>query len=321
MNEKLECLKKLYGMGFNVIPIGDKTPLIPFLEWTVRRIDPERLCGWGREFKDCNWGILAGAKPYNDTPGIVCVDCDDVAGHELAKKRCPSTPVMQQTPGGGVHLIYRRPDVPYLPIRSKTRMDGVLYNVDIRADHGYFLAPGSFSVKRGKPYVWTQPWTRKLLEQAPVYDPLWLPHESAPGSRHDRDGAVHEHLDHEEAIEAVETPMPLRRQMAEKFLAKCPGSEQGRGGDNYCFALAMDLLWGFALDAEIAKDLLHDWGRKDSNVDEHGLWYPWDGREISHKIKDALRAVYHGVVGDRLECVMGEFYEQLDELFETRRYE
>lgn len=313
MNEKLECLKCLYRLGFNLIPIGDKTPRVQFLEWTERRVDAATLVKWSHLWPDCNWGLLTGAKPYNDTPGVVIVDCDDQAGVEMAKRRCPDTPVMQRTPGGGVHLVYRRPDGPYVPIRAKTRLGGVLYNVDIRADHGYILAPGGFSVKRRKSYEWTEPWTRKLLEQAPVYDPRWLAHEPSSNRRQ-----VNEFLDHEEAIELVETPMAQRKQMAMKYLAKCPGSEQGRGADGYCYALAMCLLWGFGLEADIANDLLYEWGQTESNTDVDGLWYPWSGQEIGHKIRCALRDVYHGVVGDRVECVMNDFYAQLDELYKTR---
>jgi hypothetical protein len=301
----------VYQMEFNVIPIGDKTPLVTFLHWTKDRVDAATLCGWGKQFPNCNWAILSGAKPYNSTPGVVCIDCDDAEGHELVKRSCPATPVSQRTPGGGVHLIYRRPPVEYLPIRAKTRIKGILYNVDIRADHGYFLAPGS--TRGGKSYQWTQPWTLELLEQAPVYDPQWLPHESSATRR-----KVTEHLDHEEAIERIDLPMALRKQRAAKYLAKCPGSEQGRGADGYCYALAMCVLWGFGVDSETAHELLYEWGQKDTNTDKHGGSYPWTDAEIGHKIRCAVRDVYSGVVGDRSDCIMNEFYEQLDNLQESR---
>ena len=43
------------------------------------------------------------------------------------------------------------------------------YDIDIRAWHGLIGCPG------GPSYLWSEPWSRELLEELPIYDPAWLP--------------------------------------------------------------------------------------------------------------------------------------------------
>jgi hypothetical protein len=305
-----EILKHLYRLGYNLIPVNGKHP--PCVEWKVyqsQRVTPEEIVTWAntRQFRTkggdlwrlsddatLNWALLTGATPYSDAPPLVVADCDDAEAEALAFQRCPPTPARQRTGGGGLHLVYRRPQTGYLPIRSKTVLGGTTYNLDLRADGGYILCPGSLG---GAGYRWGQPWTLELLRSLPVFDPGWLPDERS--QRH-RTREVTKYDSHDEAVAKVLLPVPLRIEAAARYLDKCPGSTQGRAADNYCFALAVCLCWGFALPADDATDLLYDWGQKDGNVDKAGRYYPWTLSEVVHKVKNATHRAYDGRIGDRL---------------------
>ena len=86
--------------------------------------------------------------------------------------------MMQLTGNGGVHRVYRRPrveDVPYIGNRQKTWIGGRQYNLDVRGDGGYIMAPGSIHPTTGQLYREEVPWTLDLLMQCPVYDPTGCP--------------------------------------------------------------------------------------------------------------------------------------------------
>jgi hypothetical protein len=285
----------LYRLGFNVIPGNGKIACLPWTQYQRERVPATLMTEWAKnrfysEEKNrywsadpFNWLLLTGAT--SGGTGIVIVDADDDAGEALVAARCPKTPVMQRTPGGGWHRGYRHPGV-YVPVRKKTVIGGTVYNVDIRGDGGYIVAPGGRS-KGGGSYREVRPWTAELIAAAPVYDPAWLPDE-----RPEREGRLEGDDEHERAVAACAVPIAERVRQFRRYTAECPGTEEGKGkgAEAYCYAMAMDAAWGFLLPKEEAVDELLAWGEKPDNTDAGGIYWPWKRKEITHKVADAIHS-------------------------------
>ena len=235
---RTEILSRLYGMDFNLIPVSGKNP--PCIEWKqyqLQRVTAEEIKEWmknrfptkeGDSFwkaDNLNFGMITGSTPWSHTnPGSVVIDTDDEEAEELVSKHCPETPMMQITGSGGVHRIYRRPETElYIPNRQKTWIDGKRYNIDVRADGGYIMCPGSIHPDTGKWYEEVEPWTLDLLMQCPVYDPLWVPCERAGKTPEKAAISVSVPIavvsdDHGERINGIELPIAERKKMAVRYL-------------------------------------------------------------------------------------------------------
>lgn len=322
MKTQQECLQRIYrDLEFNVIPVSGKfPPCESWKRWESERLPVTTLCDWGKkrlfqkknggryrlgEDRILNWGLPTGHKPYSRSPAIVVIDTDDEEAERVVSERCPFTPVKQQTGSGGWHRIYRRPEksqIDYISNRQKTVIDGRTYNIDIRGDHGYILCPGSIHPKTDQIYAWDQPWTPELIKSCPVYDLAWIPDERESSKRcRQTSSVVSMHFDVEEENEAEWLPVvDDRRSQFRSYLKVRPGAKQGQGADNYCLALAITGLHGFALPAEDVFDELFDWGKREDQFDEYSGWYPWSAAEIQHKINSATGKVYDGEIGDKL---------------------
>lgn len=110
--------------------------------------DPEKIKSWWERWPDANIGI---AMP----PHLVAVDIDvknHVNGHttlaEIAAPHggVPST-LTAETPSGGWHLYFQKP----VDVSVKNRA-GIRPGIDVRAQGGYLVAPGS--TISGMPYKW-----------------------------------------------------------------------------------------------------------------------------------------------------------------------
>jgi putative DNA primase/helicase len=318
--QRTEILCRLYGMDFNLIPMNGKKPCVEWKPYQTRQVTAAEIKEWMRgsfptkdgknlwKAKILNFALLTGAAPWSDSnPGIVAIDSDDEQADDLARRHCPPTPMIQLTGSGGGHRVYRRPrveDVPYIGNRQKTWIDGRQYNLDVRGDGGYIMAPGSIHPTTGKLYVEEVPWTLDLLMQCPVYDPGWLicEHAGKPKSRRTTVvvSASIDATDHDDLISEVEVSAAERERQARIYLEAVPGTQEGTGADRSCTALTMRLLYGFALPADTVLEMLAEWGQKADQLDTNGGWWPWTEEEISRKIEWCLRHEYDGEVGDRL---------------------
>ena len=320
---RTEILSRLYGMDFNLIPVNGKNP--PCIEWKqyqLQRVRPEEIKEWmknrfpnkeGDSFwraDNLNFGMITGSTPWSQTnPGSVVIDTDDEEAEELVSKHCPETVMMQITGSGGVHRIYRRPETElYIPNRQKTWIDGKRYNIDVRADGGYIMCPGSIHPDTGNWYAEVEPWTLDLLMQCPVYDPLWVPCERAGKTPEKAAISVSVPIevvsdDHGERIKGIAVPLPERKKMAVRYLESVPGTQQGHGADRRCTALTMKLLFGFALPAEVVQEMLSEWGQRPDQLDDASGFYPWTEKEVARKIDWCCGQEYRGEVGDRLHAV------------------
>lgn len=316
-NHRTQILRRLYGMEFNLIPISGKHP--PCIEWkqfqTVR-ISVEKLKEWMRgtfpakneknfwKPEILNFALITGATPWSSSnPGIIVVDSDDEEAEALVKERCPETPMMQVTGKDGFHRVYRRPE-DHISNRQKTVIDGKNYNLDIRGDGGYIMAPGSIHPKTQKLYRELEPWTPELLQQCPVYDPTWLACERSQPKRTTSVAVTSNFAsdDHQDRISDIDLPGEQRESMARRYLDSVPGTQQGDGADRRCTALTMKLLYGFSLPAEIVQAMLCEWGQQEDQLDDAGGWYPWTDEDIARKIDWCLGEEYRGEIGDRLSC-------------------
>jgi len=331
---RTDILSRLYGMDFNLIPVNGKNP--PCIEWKpyqVQRVTPEELKEWmrgrfptkdGNSFwkaENLNFGIITGSAPWSQTnPGTVVIDTDDDEAEELVKQHCLESPMKQITGSGGVHRVYRKPDTDlYIPNRQKTWFDGKQYNIDLRADGGYIMCPGSIHPRTGKTYEEVTPWTLDLLMKCPIYDPLWLECERATKPPKKTTVSVPVIIasdDHADFIAAIETPVAERKKMALRYLESVPGTQQGDGADRRCTALTMKLLFGFALPVEIVQEMLAEWGQKEDQLDDAGGWYPWTEEEITRKIDWCCGQEYRGEVGDRLHALndIGDVEARIEEV-------
>lgn len=331
---RTEILARLYGMDFNLIPVNGKHP--PCIEWKpyqTQRVGPEELKEWMRgrfpskdgrsvwRVENLNFALLTGSTPWSSqNPGTVVIDTDDEEAEALVKRHCPETPMRQVTGSGGVHRVYRKPEGElYIPIRQKTWQGGHQFNVDVRADGGYIMAPGSIHPRTGKLYKEVTQWTLDLLMQCPVYDPSWLVCEKTTERPKKVAVSVPECLatvDHADAINEIDVPVEKREELARRYLASVPGTRQGEGADRRCSALTMRLLFGFALPVEIVQEMLSEWGQKDDQLDDVGGWYPWTEQEIARKIDWCCGQEYRGEVGDKLHalCDLDRLDEKIEEV-------
>ena len=292
--ERFARVKELWHMGFNVVPLGIRTKITPY-KWKAfqtERVTEDDLDGWYSRENERNWALLQGA-----ISGTVTVEGDDEDALRLLTERCPNTAIKQKS-RKGEHWVYRYPGG-HVGNKTKITVNGTKYNLDLKGDGGFIVAPLSVH-PTGHVYHEIVPWTPELIRAAPVFDPQWLDlhldHRNHERPEWDDD--------HEDVVDDPDLPpVGERVEAARRWLDAQAGAKQGQGdggADRYCFALAMKLLWGFALPRAEAKDLLWEWGQRSDNVDDHGHWYPWDHQQVNHKIEDAARREYDGRPGDKL---------------------
>lgn len=335
-SQRTEILCRLYGMEFNLIPVNGKNP--PCIDWKpyqTQRVTPDELKEWMRgsfpskdgqavwKADNLNFALLTGSTPWSSrNPGIVVMDTDDEEAERLVAQNCPETPMRQITGSGGVHRVYRRPaHCDYIGNRQKTWLGGTQYNLDVRADGGYIMAPGSLHPRTGELYREVAPWTWELLAECPVFDPAWLPCERSESKPKKTSVSVPATIgcdNHADRIGEIGLPVEEREAMARRYLESVPGTQQGNGADRRCTALTMKLLFGFALPSESVQAMIAEWGQRDDQLDDAGGWYPWTEEEIARKIDWCCRQEYRGEVGDRLNAPrdLGKLEARVDEIVE-----
>ncbi|MBI3549879.1 MAG: bifunctional DNA primase/polymerase [Elusimicrobia bacterium] len=144
---RLERALEYVGRGWAVFPLApnSKIPLPGSHGFKEATTDPEQVLAWWKDNPERNIGIATGLKSR-----LLVVDVD-VKNGAKGKESLASIPGLTstrtaRTPSGGSHLFYRSPNY---SIRSRI---GFLPGIDIKADGGYVVAPGS-SIN-GKIYEW-----------------------------------------------------------------------------------------------------------------------------------------------------------------------
>lgn len=214
---------------------------VPVAAWKLfqdARASDDNLVRWFGNGTPRNAAIVTGA-----ISGVVVVDCDSPEAEDWAEWNLPPTPMQTKTRRGS-HRYFRHPGVP-VPSKNKIAIEG--FTVDLKADGGYVVAPGSLH-HTGFVYARVGAWPS--VDQLPVFDPAWLPIPDAPATTD---------------TPATTTPPSVDRDRkltrARSYINKIPGAVQGQGGDEATYIVACRLAREFDLDPADALTVFSEWNR------------------------------------------------------------
>lgn len=274
--------------GFSVIPLDHpaettqtdprrigKVPAVSWKSCQARRATDVILRVWftGRQR---NLGIVTGA-----VSNIVVVDCDSPKAIGWADAQLPPTPMITRT-AKGEHRYYRHPGgIVHNAVRIRTGDPRV--KIDIRADGGYVVAPGSVHAS-GSVYERVGSWPS--VATLPIFDRAWLEPEkpAAPA------GEARQLLRVPEPTDWTDRDRLIRR--ARAYLATTAPAIEGQGGDAHTFVVACRLVRDFGLDAADAFALLSEWNQR--------CIPPWAEAEMQTKIQNAT-AYGNGSIGGKID--------------------
>ena len=151
MSVPLEAFWDLYDLGLNVIPVRARSKSPPLVDWRkyqYQRADEATIKKWLSRWPDANLAIITGR-----ISGVVVLDADGSAAKATLASMggVPATWTVR-TPNGH-HYYFRYPR--YLR-RARGRIKNFvkkLPGLDLRADGGYVIAPGS-AHPSGDVYTW-----------------------------------------------------------------------------------------------------------------------------------------------------------------------
>jgi putative DNA primase/helicase len=146
----------LMARGWSIIPLRPRSK-VPSVKWETyqRRLATlDELENWFTT-PGYNLGVVTGR-----VSGIFVVDCDSPEALEWAKEKLPACELRVRT-ANGLHCYY-----PYSgerPMRNKVRVrfDGRQIDVDVRAEGGYVVGPGSIHpngqiyIREGADWRWS----------------------------------------------------------------------------------------------------------------------------------------------------------------------
>jgi hypothetical protein len=279
MDETVTAALSYAARGWSVFPCkpGTKAPLT---EHGVKdaTTDPEQIRDWWSRWPDANVALACS----HETVVAVDVDVDEakgVNGWESLKEfpELPAT-VMQKTPRGGAHFLFRADG----PVKNKNSFRP---GIDIRADGYYVMLPPSVH-PNGKRYGWEPGRSPDEIESAmlPAFmrpaDPAprqagraLLPWEkklsppSAPPTRQDGPGRL------------------LVLDRARRYLQECDPAVQGQAGHDKLLWAARAMVVGFDLDDGTALGLL--WS--DFNPRCVPPWTDAERHDFERKVSEARR--------------------------------
>lgn len=282
MTTKLDHALHLASNGFRIFPLSPNSKVPPKdLEWRkVATTDLDAIRRWWDANPNFNIGVAAGA-------GTIIVDADTKDGKPgleslEALEMCglPTDSLRVATPSGGVH-VYLRSDAPH---RNSVDKMPDYRGIDIRADGGYVVGPGS--TIDGTTYEVVG----KSTEVRP--SPTWfdeylvnLQPQHAPRT----DTPVVE-LDQQRHID----------QAIEYLVERAPEAIEGAGGDQTTFEVASacrdyGLSEGMTLDV-----LLEHWNEAKASP-------PWQPEDLAEKVANAYRYATGTWGGRSLEAELSAF--------------
>jgi len=138
-----------HSVGWSFTPLGGKRPVLKGWQ-SAPRESLEQALEWAAHG---NVGLRTG-----QVSGLVAIDVDE--GGDLEGLELPAT-VTVNTGGNGMHLYYRCG----VPLGNSSGRLGP--HIDVRADGGQVVFPGSVHPDTGRTYEWAKgmsPWETKLAE-------------------------------------------------------------------------------------------------------------------------------------------------------------
>jgi len=234
--------------GFRIFPIqpGSKVPPKGLLWRAEATSDPAKIRAWWAFNPSYNYGVAGG-----DGWLIVDVDAGKNGFASLLDVDLPET-LTVRTPGGGMHLYYRGPDV-------ANSVDRVAPGIDIRSKGGYVVGPGSVFDDADGAKGYRGAYTLVEDRQAAAAPASFILQCGEPKQR-DRAAAV-----------SVDDPDDIV--FAIHYLEKdAPAAVEGRGGNNTTYAVAARLI-EIGVSGERAAELMAEhWNPRCSP--------PWDIAEL-----------------------------------------
>ena len=143
---KLERAYHLHNLGFSILPVRTKRPVLRWRDLQTYRLDPGNFDYWFAKQR-CDVAVITGK-----LSGVVAIDCDSEEAATLVAECHTSSPIQQRTPRGR-HYLYRWPGA---RTANRQKIDGE--DIDIRGDGGYIVA-----------YRDSENWTKKNLLLAPQF--------------------------------------------------------------------------------------------------------------------------------------------------------
>ena len=257
---RIEWIGALLALNFSLFPIlpRDKKPAIRWKRYQDNHPTSDELQEWFKHSAHYNIGVVTGVISL-----LVVVDTDTDEGEHGVRDDLPETPFMVKT-AKGFHRYYRHPGG---TVRNKAR---IREGVDIRADGGYVLGPGSVHPS-GITY---QPirYLPKSLDALPVFDLAWIESKKS----HARTTT---HLPSRRRSESMDPTRPVQR--ARDYLAKVPPAIEGQAGDTRTFTVVCRIVRGFDLTDVEALDVLTNWNAT--------CVPPWSENELEEKIRNARK--------------------------------
>ncbi len=262
----------LWRRGLSVIPVplprpgvppgapGDgKVPTIAWRQYQARLPTEDEIRAWFTTAQ--NLAVVTGT-----ISGVVVVDADGPEALRWCTKRLRYTPWQTKT-ARGFHLWYAHPGV-RVANRARLETEHGRLAIDVRADGGFVIAPGSLHTS-GACYTEAGDWTVRR-EDLPRFWPGWIARPRPP------------------AALTRQTPRPTGDLItrARAYLEAIPPPTIGQGSDAATLYAACRLVRGFALSPADAAALLWEWagGRP-------GWTHDWVARKVASAERYGTEAV------------------------------
>ena len=291
--------------GWPVFPLSPNTK-IPFKGsngFYDASTSPERVRQWWTEQPDANIGIATG-----QVSGLSVLDVDVKNGakgrESLTELEGMAQTLTVHTPSGGCHFYYGYPEGG-LPSKN-----GLLPGIDLKADGGYVVGPGS--TIGGKNYEWEDPEAHTaalpesilaLMRNGNGAKPLAAPLSDGPIPDHDRNttltslaGTMRRRGMTAEAIEAA-----LQAENSKRCSPPLSESEvRGIAASVSRYAPSAKSDAENMTDAGNARRLVNEHGHDLRYCHAWGKWLVWDGKRwkrddagaVVEKAKKTVRAIY-----------------------------
>ncbi len=278
--------------GFKVFPVlpRRKEPAIKGWIEAASSDEDKIIQAWQKAGSDCNVGVRSGSGALQDGGGLLVIDADlHKAGAEESLRRLRQEfpeidhTLQVQTPRGGRHFYLRLPE----GVDCRNSVEALGPGLDVRAQHGYVLAPGSAVAD---PVTGVDGLYREVCN-APlaIAPPSLIGRLRAPRER------SAEHL-----VPLVDLDKDSAIARAVAYLSvEAPPAVEGQGGNDTTYRVACQVR-GFGISEATAADLMAEhynerccppWALEElSAIVEHAYAYA-----VERPGTDAAEAHYAGV--------------------------
>lgn len=145
MGDKRGFVGLFLNLGWSIIPLSGKKPLVRWEEFRRRKPSFTEIQDWRRKYPESNWGIICGP-----VSGVIVWDADtpEIAEKIRALLSDRGIHTWEIQTRRGVHFYFRlSSDAP--SSLWKSRKYG---KVDVKGEGGYVVAPGSVHPDSGQEY-------------------------------------------------------------------------------------------------------------------------------------------------------------------------